>query len=132
MARAGLNTLIVNLYPGNKGFSLAWRRPGGGCTEEESQAWVYEWAELLEGLEKEEVPRVCREFVAARCPHLYYQGHLVAEVRDYRPSFPVAKCDTWHVLLRPTNQTIVADVQLLTNEGGTPADFVRNSTMTLS
>lgn len=55
-----------------------------------------------------------------RCPNLFYSGCVIVEIRDYRQSFPVSPTtfDKSHVLLRPTNQTLLADVNSITSDGG--------------
>uniref|UniRef100_A0A8W7P765 Spt20-like SEP domain-containing protein n=1 Tax=Anopheles coluzzii TaxID=1518534 RepID=A0A8W7P765_ANOCL len=158
--REQLNTLIVNLYPGNKGYSLAFRLGSQeeGCRNvsksgataslsgfpsmgtgvgppsgndsmtsnagdlnsenlQETIRWPYEEEDLLESIDREELPLVLVDILESKCPALFYCGCVVAEVRDYRQSFPIFTCDTFHVLLKPTNQTLLADVNILTAEG---------------
>lgn len=163
MLRENLNTLIINLYPGNKGYSLAFRRgteqtndggrnvstkilvplkspdaiannnflfdfkisksgaissdragsPSMGAPAtmdinseqlQETIRWPYEEEELLECIDREEIPLVLVDMFESKCPGLFYSGCVIAEVRDYRQSFPIFTCDTYHVLLKPTNQ----------------------------
>uniref|UniRef100_A0A182TWE9 Spt20-like SEP domain-containing protein n=1 Tax=Anopheles melas TaxID=34690 RepID=A0A182TWE9_9DIPT len=158
--REQLNTLIVNLYPGNKGYSLAFRlgsheegcrnvsKSGAAATLsgfpsmgtgvgppsgndsmtsnagdlnsenlQETIRWPYEEEDLLDSIDREELPLVLVDILESKCPALFYCGCVVAEVRDYRQSFPIFTCDTFHVLLKPTNQTLLADVNILTAEG---------------
>lgn len=79
--------------------------------------WPYEEDDLLECLDNEELPLILVDLIEAKYPNLFYSGCVIAEVRDYRQSFPITTCDTYHVLLRPTNQTIIADLNLLTLDG---------------
>ncbi|XP_050079963.1 mucin-4 [Anopheles maculipalpis] len=160
--REQLNTLIVNLYPGNKGYSLAFRlgsQDDGGKNVsktgtsanltvfstmgtgigppsisgndsltvnasdlnsenlQETIRWPYEEEDLLDSIDREELPLVLVDLLENKCPALFYCGCVVAEIRDYRQSFPIFTCDTFHVLLKPTNQTLLADVNILTAEG---------------
>uniref|UniRef100_A0A182M3P5 Spt20-like SEP domain-containing protein n=1 Tax=Anopheles culicifacies TaxID=139723 RepID=A0A182M3P5_9DIPT len=161
--REQLNTLIVNLYPGNKGYSLAFRigtqEDGGRSVSksgssanptvfssmgtgvgppstagndsltlnassdlssenlQETIRWPYEEEDLLDSIDREELPLVLVDILESKCPALFYRGCVVAEVRDYRQSFPIFTCDTFHVLLKPTNQTLLADVNILTADG---------------
>ncbi|XP_053680647.1 uncharacterized protein LOC128731548 [Anopheles nili] len=166
IVREQLNTLIVNLYPGNKGYSLAFRMGSqddgrgrsmsktGGSTVfstmgtgvstppaaaissthvhevivnscelnldenlQETIRWSYEEEDLLDCIDREELPLVLVDILETKCPALFYCGCVVAEIRDYRQSFPIFTCDTFHVLLKPTNQTLLADVNLLTADG---------------
>ena len=134
--RDKLNTLIITLYPGNKGYSLAFRKNNlhdhhyGGTMPvanatligrksllndstnspsieilHETMVWPYEDADLLDCLDNEEIPQALMEFLHTKCLHLFYSGCVVAEIRDYRQSFPVVDiCDNYHVLLRPSYQ----------------------------
>lgn len=80
--------------------------------------WPYEEEELLACIDNEELPLMFVDLFEKRCPQLFYSGCVIVEVRDYRQSFPISTaCDKFHVLLRPTNQTLLADVQALTSEG---------------
>ncbi|XP_059608184.1 transcription factor SPT20 homolog, partial [Phlebotomus argentipes] len=139
VAKENLNTLILNLYPGNKGYSLAFkgdvevldvgnhmmdcnpqtRRALVAPKEkiQETIRWPYEEEDLLECIDNETLPLVLVDLFQTKCPNLFYSGCVIVEVRDYRQSFPVYTCDTYHVLLRPTNQTILADVNSLTSQG---------------
>lgn len=84
----------------------------------ETMRWPYEEEELLACIDNEELPLMFVDLFEKRCPQLFYSGCVIVEVRDYRQSFPISTaCDKFHVLLRPTNQTLLADVQALTCEG---------------
>lgn len=71
---------------------------------QETIRWPYEEEELLECIDREELPLVLVDMCEAKCPGLFYSGCVIAEIRDYRQSFPISTCDTYHVLLKPTNQ----------------------------
>ncbi|GAB0087838.1 Spt20 [Sergentomyia squamirostris] len=144
VAKENLNTLILNLYPGNKGYSLAFKgdvdvldvvgnnhmldchnsqsRKASSMTPpkekiQETIRWPYEEEDLLECIDNETLPLVLVDLFQSKCPNLFYSGCVIVEVRDYRQSFPIYTCDTYHVLLRPTNQTLLADVNMLTSQG---------------
>ncbi|XP_055705555.1 transcription factor SPT20 homolog isoform X2 [Phlebotomus papatasi] len=139
VAKENLNTLILNLYPGNKGYSLAFKgdvevldvgnhmmdcnpqtRKALAAPKEKIQEtirWPYEEEDLLECIDNETLPLVLVDLFQTKCPNLFYCGCVIVEVRDYRQSFPIYTCDTYHVLLRPTNQTLLADVNSLTSQG---------------
>uniref|UniRef100_A0A7G3AYZ8 Putative transcription factor spt20 n=1 Tax=Lutzomyia longipalpis TaxID=7200 RepID=A0A7G3AYZ8_LUTLO len=139
VAKENLNTLILNLYPGNKGYSLAFKgdvevidvanhmmdcnpqtRKALAAPKEKIQEtirWPYEEEDLLECIDNETLPLVLVDLFQTKCPNLFYSGCVIVEVRDYRQSFPIYTCDTYHVLLRPTNQTLIADVNSLTSVG---------------
>ncbi len=70
----------------------------------ETARWPYEDEDLLEYIDNEEIPLFLQEFISNKCPHLYHSGCIIAQIRDHRQSFPINTCDTYHVLLKPTNQ----------------------------
>lgn len=91
---------------------------GGEGDLHETMRWPYEEEELLACIDNEELPLMFVDLFEKRCPQLFYSGCVIVEVRDYRQSFPISTaCDKFHVLLRPTNQTLLADVHALTSEG---------------
>ncbi|XP_025829739.1 transcription factor SPT20 homolog isoform X2 [Agrilus planipennis] len=117
-----LNTLVVNLYPGNKGYSLAFpSSPHSemGCDFEEptmleTLKWPYEENELLRYIDNEELPAFFIDVLEPDFNFLFYSGCIIAEVRDYRRAYPhFKKCDIHHVLLKPTLQSILADINLI-------------------
>lgn len=121
VTRERLHTLIINLYPGNKGYSLAFRpatstptstvtvnhhrhhhhQPAGENLQE-TPSWLYDNAHLLDALDAEELPPLIIDFCNVHCPHLFYNGAVIAQIRDYRQSYPLDICDIHYVLLRPT------------------------------
>jgi hypothetical protein len=58
---------------------------------------------LLDALDAEELPPLLIDFCNAHCPHLYYNGAIIAQIRDYRQSYPLDVCDIHYVLLRPSS-----------------------------
>lgn len=115
MTRERLNTLIINLYPGNKGYSLAFRaqQPTNPSLQQskecihETTSWLYDNAHLLDALDAEELHPLLIDFCNAHCPHLYYNGAVITQIRDYRQSYPILDiCDIHYVLLRPTSAAL--------------------------
>jgi transcription factor SPT20 homolog len=122
VTRERLHTLVINLYPGNKGYSLAFRpatsTPSSSTSsnhrtthhhhhtspigEIETPSWLYDNAHLLDALDSEELPPLIIDFCNIHCPHLYYNGAVIAQIRDYRQSYPLDICDKHYVLLKPT------------------------------
>lgn len=66
--------------------------------------WPYHEDELLHYIDNEELPPVVVDLLEASNPELFYNGCIIAEVRDYRKHYV---CDTHHVLLRPTTQASI-------------------------
>lgn len=120
VTRERLHTLVINLYPGNKGYSLAFRpatstpspstiisnhrhhQPVQGENLQETTSWLYENSHILDALDSEELPPLIIDFCNVNCPHLFYNGAVIAQIRDYRQSYPLDICDIHYVLLRPT------------------------------
>lgn len=69
---------------------------------QETPSWLYDNTHLLDALDAEELPPLLIDFCNAHCPHLYYNGAVIAQIRDYRQSYPLDICDRHYVLLRPT------------------------------
>ncbi|TGZ49454.1 Protein FAM48A [Temnothorax longispinosus] len=132
--REGLNTLIVNLYAGNKGYSLAVRNSFGINTKilfldsdkgnqydknslAETQLMGYEQGELLSCIDNGQLPAMLAEQLESSYSHLFYDGCMIAEVRDYRRSFLHNRAEVHHVLLKPTTQSVLSDVSTLTSDG---------------
>lgn len=70
----------------------------------ETQLMGYEQGELLSCIDNGQLPAVLAEQLETNHSHLFYDGCIVAEVRDYRRSFLHNKADVHHVLLKPTTQ----------------------------
>lgn len=66
--------------------------------------WPYENDALLECINNEEIPLFIMDVLETRKPNIFYSGCIIAEIRDYRQSFPITCCDTFFILLKPTNQ----------------------------
>ncbi|XP_006613809.1 transcription factor SPT20 homolog isoform X1 [Apis dorsata] len=121
--REGLHTLIVNLYAGNKGYSLAIRNSDKGNQYDknsilaETQLMGYEQGELLSCIDNGQLPAMLAEQLETNHSHLFYDGCIIAEVRDYRKTFPHTKAEVHHVLLKPTTQSVLSDVSTLTSDG---------------
>ncbi|XP_045526907.1 transcription factor SPT20 homolog isoform X1 [Pieris brassicae] len=134
LATYNLNTLIINLYPGNKGYSLSLKvngntqlltPPPDGSTSAnqdetliETPRWPYEEEELLSYIDNEELPVVLLDLLESEHSCLFYSGCIIAQVRDYRQAYPSFMCDTHHVLLRPTNQSIITDAMCIGSRCG--------------
>ncbi|KAK9693203.1 Spt20 family [Popillia japonica] len=123
VAQERLNTLILNLYPGNKGYSLSFPTAPNSdlCTDDtadmiETKQWPYEEEKLLRYIDNEELPAFFVDVLEPQYSFLFYSGCIVAEVRDYRQAYPHFKCDIHHVLLKPTMQSILADINIMMDE----------------
>ncbi|XP_011311346.1 uncharacterized protein Spt20 [Fopius arisanus] len=125
--REGFHTLIVNLYAGNKGYSLGIRnndkltknasKLDKSSFVAETQLMGYEQGEFLSCIDNGQLPAVLAEQLERNHSHLFYDGCIIAEVRDYRKGFCHNRAEIYHVLLKPTTQSVLSDVSTLTNDG---------------
>lgn len=68
----------------------------------ETKLWPYEMGDFLQYIDNEELPPFIVDELESQFSYLFYNGCIIAEVRDYRQAYPHTKCDIHHVLLRPT------------------------------
>lgn len=133
LARVNLNTLIINLYPGNKGYSISLRvngnmqylqPPDGSASYNyedmllETARWPYEEEDLLSYIDNEELPVMLLDLLESEYSSLFYSGCIIAQIRDYRQAYPSFLCDTHHVLLKPTTQSIITDANVIGSRAG--------------
>ncbi|XP_035680861.1 transcription factor SPT20 homolog isoform X5 [Branchiostoma floridae] len=110
-----LTCLVVNLYPGNKGYSLMLKGKNG--IDSETIKLPYEESDLLDYLDTEELPPILVDLLERSQANVFYNGCVIAEVRDFRRTANSKTYESHHVLLRPTAQTLVCDVNAITNDG---------------
>ncbi|KAM7111237.1 transcription factor SPT20 homolog isoform 1-T4 [Molossus nigricans] len=111
-----LSCLVVNLYPGNEGYSLMLRGKNG--SDSETIRLPYEEGELLEYLDAEELPPILVDLLEKSQVNIFHCGCVIAEIRDYRQSSNMKSpgYQSKHILLRPTMQTLVCDVHSITSD----------------
>nr|XP_020669123.1 transcription factor SPT20 homolog isoform X10 [Pogona vitticeps] len=111
-----LSCLVVNLYPGNEGYSLMLRGKNG--SDSETLRLPYEEGELLEFLDAEELPPILVDLLEKSQINIFHCGCVITEIRDYRQSGnqKSSTYQTKHILLRPTMQTLVCDVHSITSD----------------
>uniref|UniRef100_A0A669CHF3 SPT20 homolog, SAGA complex component n=1 Tax=Oreochromis niloticus TaxID=8128 RepID=A0A669CHF3_ORENI len=104
VSQESVSCLVVNLYPGNEGYSLMLRGKNG--SDSETIRLPYEERELLEYLDAEELPPILVDFVT------FLLKYIKIEVRDYRQSgnTKIPTYQSRHILLRPTMQALVFSV----------------------
>ncbi|XP_036380917.1 transcription factor SPT20 homolog isoform X3 [Megalops cyprinoides] len=116
VTQESVSCLVVNLYPGNEGYSLMLRGKNG--SDSETIRLPYEEGELLEYLDAEELPPILVDLLEKSQVNIFHCGCVIAEVRDYRQSGNT-KMPTYqsrHILLRPTMQTLICDVHAMTSD----------------
>lgn len=105
-----LSVLIVNLYAGNDGYSLMLKKKDN--TEVETVKLPYEENEFLEYLDMQQLPPLLVDVLESVQVDIYHDGCVIVELRDYRRSTQ-KNYDITYVLLKPTSQTIVRDVNAM-------------------
>uniref|UniRef100_A0AAQ5ZF98 Spt20-like SEP domain-containing protein n=1 Tax=Amphiprion ocellaris TaxID=80972 RepID=A0AAQ5ZF98_AMPOC len=116
VSQESVSCLVVNLYPGNEGYSLMLRGKNG--SDSETIRLPYEERELLEYLDAEELPPILVDLLEKSQVNIFHCGCVVVEVRDYRQSgnTKIPTYQSRHVLLRPTMQTLICDVHAMTSD----------------
>lgn len=133
------NRLLVTLLPSNEGYSvhvlttasvLGNPGPANGNSISEIELFrlPYEDDDFLSYVDNEELPTPILDLLEKAWPELFYSGCVIAEVRDHRRLPPQNEMGvgppedmaglTSHVLLRPTTQSIICDVNLLCERSG--------------
>uniref|UniRef100_A0A2I3HS95 SUPT20H like 2 n=1 Tax=Nomascus leucogenys TaxID=61853 RepID=A0A2I3HS95_NOMLE len=115
--RESLPCLLVNLYPGNQGYSVMLQREDGSFAE--TIRLPYDERALLDYLDAEELPPALGDVLDKASVNIFHSGCVIVEVRDYRQSSNMQPpgCQSRHILLRPTMQTLAHDVKTMTRDG---------------
>ncbi|KAB7499197.1 Transcription factor SPT20-like protein [Armadillidium nasatum] len=111
--RDNLNCLVVNLYKGNEGYSLVVRLGSG--IETETVRLQYEDEEFLSFIDNEQLPPMLLDLLDEANIDIFYSGCIISEIRDYRRSLD-SSYESKYILLKPTNQSLVADIASLTRD----------------
>ncbi|XP_055082444.1 transcription factor SPT20 homolog isoform X2 [Periophthalmus magnuspinnatus] len=116
VSQESVSCLVVNLYPGNEGYSLMLRGKNG--SDSETIRLPYEEGELLEYLDAEELPPILVDLLEKSQVNIFHCGCVIVEVRDYRQSAntKMPSYQSRHILLRPTMQTLICDVHAMTSD----------------
>lgn len=123
VARESLNTLILNLYPDKNEYSFALQmgsivdelNVAGNSADGEEQMCTarvrWQWDdELLKYIDNEELPCILVD-VLEEHGGLFYSGCVIVEVREH--GVEGLGCQSRLVLLRPSPQSLWADVSLI-------------------
>jgi hypothetical protein len=70
----------------------------------ETQLMGYEQGELLSCIDNGQLPAMLAEQLEVNHSYLFYDGCIIAEIRDYRKVYPHNKPEIHHVLLKPSTQ----------------------------
>ncbi|GAB1302969.1 Transcription factor SPT20 homolog [Apodemus speciosus] len=137
LRREALPCLVVNLYPENQGYSLMLKDKDGILIEPFPVPYLGQ--KLLEYLDAEELPSFLIDVLEKSPVNVFHHGCVIAEIRDYRQcsdihppgelraepavssdvssaASPPPAYQTRHILLRPTMQSLVSDVESITSD----------------
>ncbi|XP_032745262.1 transcription factor SPT20 homolog [Rattus rattus] len=120
LRREALPCLVVNLYPENQGYSLMLKDKEGVLIEPFPVPYLGQ--KLLEYLDAEELPSFLIDVLEKSPVNVFHHGCVIAEIRDYRQCTDVSSASstpayqTRHILLRPTMQSLVSDVESITSD----------------
>ncbi|XP_052076492.1 transcription factor SPT20 homolog isoform X2 [Mytilus californianus] len=112
--RDKLECLVLNLFAGNEGYSLMIKGRNG--IEAETLKLPYEASEFLEYVDSSELPPFLVDLLERAQVNVFYSGSVILEVRDYRRAND-GRYDTDYVLLKPTSQSLLADIYNLSSDG---------------
>lgn len=112
--RDKLECLVLNLFAGNEGYSLMIKGRNG--IEAETLKLPYEASEFLEYVDSSELPPFLVDLLERAQVNVFYSGCVILEVRDYRRAND-GRYDTDYVLLKPTSQSLLADIYNLSSDG---------------
>ncbi|XP_041358988.1 transcription factor SPT20 homolog [Gigantopelta aegis] len=116
MKREKLNCLILNLYPANEGYSLVLKARNG--IESETIKLPYEELELLEYIDAAQLPPFLVDLLEKAQVNFFYSGCIIVEIRDFRRSTSaIHDHDSQYILLKPTPQSLLCDINAITNDG---------------
>uniref|UniRef100_A0A2K6B9P1 Spt20-like SEP domain-containing protein n=1 Tax=Macaca nemestrina TaxID=9545 RepID=A0A2K6B9P1_MACNE len=114
--RESLPCLLVNLYPGNQGYSVMLQRKDGSFAE--TIPLPYDERTLLDYLDAEELPPALADVLDKASVNIFHSGCVIVEVRDYRQSSNMQPpgYQSRHILLHPTMQTLAHEVKTMTRD----------------
>uniref|UniRef100_A0A2K6B9N8 Spt20-like SEP domain-containing protein n=1 Tax=Macaca nemestrina TaxID=9545 RepID=A0A2K6B9N8_MACNE len=114
--RESLPCLLVNLYPGNQGYSVMLQRKDGSFAE--TIRLPYDERALLDYLDAEELPPALADVLDKASVNIFHSGCVIVEVRDYRQSSNMQPSgyQSRHILLRSAMPTLAHDVNMMTRD----------------
>lgn len=89
---------------------------GKNGADSETVRLPYEESEFLDYLDAQELPPILVDLLEKSQANIFYSGCVIVEVRDYRHCPAAGSYDSNYVLLRPTYQTLVCDINAMTRE----------------
>lgn len=116
VSRESLPCLVVNLFPGQQGYSMMLKDKNGVYSD--TIRLHYDQKKLFDYFDAEELPPILIDTLENSEINVFQSGCVIAEIRDYRESSSMEppSYQSRHILLRPTPQTLAHDVESLAKE----------------
>ncbi|KAL4695343.1 hypothetical protein H8959_000438 [Pygathrix nigripes] len=114
--RESLPCLLVNLYPGNQGYSVMLQRKDGSFAE--TIPLPYDERTLLNYLDAEELPPALADVLDKASVNIFHSGCVIVEVHDYRQSSNMQPpgYQSRHILLHSAMPTLAHEVNTMTTD----------------
>ncbi|XP_033051207.1 putative transcription factor SPT20 homolog-like 2 [Trachypithecus francoisi] len=114
--RESLPCLLVNLYPGNQGYSVMLQRKDGSFAE--TIPLPYDERTLLNYLDAEELPPALADVLDKASVNIFHSGCVIVEVHDYRQSSNMLPpgYQSRHILLHSALPTLAHEVNTMTRD----------------
>uniref|UniRef100_A0A2K5IQ14 Spt20-like SEP domain-containing protein n=1 Tax=Colobus angolensis palliatus TaxID=336983 RepID=A0A2K5IQ14_COLAP len=114
--RESLPCLVVNLYPGDQGYSVMLQRKDGSFAE--TIPLPYDERTLLNYLDAEELPPALADVLDKASVNIFHSGCVIVEVRDYRQSSNTQPpgYQSRHILLHSAMPTLAHEVNTMTRD----------------
>uniref|UniRef100_A0A2K5UZ10 Spt20-like SEP domain-containing protein n=1 Tax=Macaca fascicularis TaxID=9541 RepID=A0A2K5UZ10_MACFA len=114
--RESLPCLLVNLYPGNQGYSVMLQRKDESFAE--TIPLPYDERTLLDYLDAEELPPALADVLDKASVNIFHSGCVIVEVRDYRQSSNMQPSgyQSRHILLHSAMPTLAHEVNTMTRD----------------
>ncbi|KAL4693561.1 hypothetical protein H8957_002533 [Semnopithecus entellus] len=114
--RESLPCLLVNLYPGNQGYSVMLQRKDGSFPE--TIPLPYDERTLLNYLDAEELPPALADVLDKASVNIFHSGCVIVEVHDYRQSSNMLPpgYQSRHILLHSALPTLAHEVNTMTRD----------------
>lgn len=116
--------LIISLFSNNEGYSVGLKNFGntnGDSADDiiQTMKMSYENEDFLSFIDNEEIPPILIDLIESSDDEtslkLFHSGCIFAEVKDFRrnSSSSLQHCDSCYLCLKPSNLTIINDVNRL-------------------
>ena len=117
LKKEDFNTLVLNLYSTNNGYSIGFNIKSFNSLNNEiemnqieTKFLSYDENELLSYINYSEIPPILLDLVDRLNVNLFYDGCIILEIRDHRRKEQQQLFHVHYVLLQPSVQTLLTDL----------------------